>query len=69
MTIFGNFFEKNENLWHFKKNKIFKCQVFDNFLTFRLQFSGGSDMQQSGGNTANSHRVATLKDQGCQIGR
>ena len=36
----GNFFEKNENFWQFKKKK---CQVFGNFLTFKWQFSGELD--------------------------
>ena len=34
----GNFFEKNENFWQFKK----KSQDFGNFLTVKWQFYGGS---------------------------
>ena len=55
----GNFFEKNENFWHFffvEKNENFwhlkkKSQVFGNFLTVKWQFSGGS-----GHNIGNKHK-------------
>ena len=41
MFIFLNFLEKNENFWQFFWKK---CQVFDNFLTVKWQFSGGSGL-------------------------
>ena len=36
-----NFFEKNDNFWNINSKKY---QVFDNFLTFKWQFSGGSGL-------------------------
>ena len=39
----GRFFKKIDKNCHLKKKKF---QVFGNFLTFKWQFSGGSDLGQ-----------------------